>query len=55
MESISMKDAKELYMNVVVTRINRLSDYFLVEFRIWNKKAPGQELAGSYKFHLDNM
>jgi hypothetical protein len=54
-ESVSVKDAKELYLNVVVTRINRLSDYFLVEFRVWNKKVPDQEVIGSYKFHLDNM
>ena len=55
LESVSVKDAKELFLNVVVTKINRLSDYFLVEFRVWNKKAPEQEVIGRYKFHLDNM
>jgi hypothetical protein len=53
-ESVSEKDAGDLYMNVVITKIYKLSDYFLVEFHLWNKKAD-QSVEGRYKFHLDNM
>lgn len=54
MESVSEAAAKEVYLDVVIRKVYTLSDYFLVEFRVWNKK-DGQAVEGSYKFYLDNM
>ena len=53
-ESVNEKAAKEVYLDVVIRKVYSLSDFFLVEFLVWNKLAD-QSIEGSYKFYLDNM
>jgi hypothetical protein len=43
--------AKMLTLNAVITRLDRLYDYFLVTFRVWDKKGNG-EINGSYKLYI---
>jgi hypothetical protein len=53
-ESVSETDSKNIYLNVVITNIDKLVDHFLVQFEVWNRKAD-QSIKGQYKFYLDNM
>jgi hypothetical protein len=48
---IEAERAKTLTLNAVITRVDRLYDYFLVSFRVWDKKGSG-EISGSYKLHI---
>jgi hypothetical protein len=43
--------AKMLTLNAVITRLDKLYDYFLVSFRVWDKKGDG-EVTGSYKLYI---
>src|SRR5215204_3729174 len=40
--------AEALTLKAVITRLDKLYDYFLVSFRVWDKKGNG-EVTGSYK------
>jgi hypothetical protein len=50
-EGVDAKDAKYITLSAVITRLDELYDYFLVEFRVWDKKGGG-EVTGSYKLYL---
>jgi hypothetical protein len=54
LESLSPADAKEVTLSVVIDVVHKLSDYFLVEFSVWNEKAD-QSVKGHYKFYINNM
>ena len=43
--------AEILTLKAVITRVDKLYDYFLVSFRVWDKKGDG-EVTGSYKLYL---
>ncbi len=44
-------DAKYITLSAVIKSVDKLYDYFLVSFRIWDKKGTG-EIKGSYKLYL---
>ena len=48
---IEAERAKTLTLNAVITRLDKLYDYFLVSFRVWDKKGNG-EITGSYKLYI---
>lgn len=48
---IKRDDAKSIYLSATITKMEKLYDYFLVSFRVWDKKGDG-EITGSYKLHL---
>lgn len=50
-EGVDAKDAKYITLTAVITRLDELYDYFLVEFRVWDKKSGG-DVTGSYKLYL---
>ena len=43
--------AEALTLKAVITRLDKLYDYFLVSFRVWDKKGAG-EVTGSYKLYI---
>jgi hypothetical protein len=43
--------AEALTLKAVITRLDKLYDYFLVSFRVWDKKGNG-EVTGSYKLYI---
>ena len=43
--------AEALTLKAVITRLDKLYDYFLVSFRVWDKKGSG-EVTGSYKLYI---
>ena len=53
-DAVSPADSKVVTLDVVINGINKLVDYFLVEFRVWNTKED-QSIEGSYKFHINKM
>jgi len=44
-------DAKGITLKAVITRLDKLYDYFLVTFRVWDKHSDA-EVSGSYKFYI---
>jgi hypothetical protein len=48
---IEANRAKMLTLNAVITRLDKLYDYFLVSFRVWDKNGDG-EINGSYKLYI---
>jgi hypothetical protein len=53
-EGISPADAKLITLSVELDKANKLFDYFMVDFRVWNQKAD-QSIKGKYKFYIDKM
>ena len=51
-DGVDAKDAKYITLSAVITRLDQLYDYFLVEFRVWDKKGGG-DVTGSYKLYLN--
>ena len=50
-DGVSPKDAGIISLYAQVTRIDKLYDYFLVTFRVWDKKGDA-EVSGSYKLYI---
>lgn len=50
--SVKAEDAKYLSLTANISRIDKLYDYFLVSFRVWDKKGTG-EVTGSYRLHIN--
>ena len=48
---IEANRAKMLSLKAVITQIDKLYDYFLVSFRVWDKKGNG-EITGAYKLRI---
>lgn len=44
-------DASVITLRVSITQINKLFDYYQVDFRVWDKKGTN-EVSGSYRFNL---
>lgn len=49
--TLTLNEARYINLSVVIDGIDELYDYFLIEFRVWDKKGGG-EVAGSYKLYL---
>jgi len=45
------ENAKYLTLYATITKVDKLYDYFLVSFKVWDKKT-NKSLAGSYKLHI---
>ena len=50
-ENISAKDARYITLSVNITKMTKIVDHLLVEFRLWDKKSDA-EVWGSYKLYL---
>jgi hypothetical protein len=50
-DEVNASDAKVITLKVIITKVTKLYDYYLVTFRVWDKNGTG-EVTGSYKFHL---
>ena len=48
---VSPTDAKYIRLNAVITKSDVKVDYYLVTFRVWDKKGTA-EINGNYKFYL---
>ncbi len=49
---LSLKAVEKISLSAVVDNIDRLVDYFRVDFHIWSKMFPEQEIKGHYQFHI---
>jgi hypothetical protein len=52
MQTISAADAEFPRLSVVINQLPKLYDYYLVQFKIWNR-GTDQSIEGSYKFHIN--
>jgi hypothetical protein len=52
LEAISAADAEYPRLSVVINQVNKLYDFYLVSFKIWNK-GTDQSIEGKYKFHIN--
>jgi hypothetical protein len=50
-EGVATKDAQYITLSAVITRIDKLYDYFVVRFRVWDKKGTA-DVTGSYKLYI---
>ena len=50
-EVVDAKDASVIVLKVVINRVDKLYDYYQVNFRVWDKKGNG-EITGDYRFHI---
>ncbi|MFT3933878.1 MAG: hypothetical protein QM726_09710 [Chitinophagaceae bacterium] len=50
-DGVSPKDASIISLYAQITRLDKLYDYFLVTFRVWDKNGTA-EVSGSYKLHI---
>jgi hypothetical protein len=48
---VSPTDAKFLTLTAVITKLERLYDYFIVKFKIWDKSSEAY-VSGSFKFYV---
>ena len=51
LEHIDANDAKYINLSVSINKIPQIVDYFLVEFKVWDKKT-NAGISGSYKLYL---
>ena len=50
-EGVNANDAKYINLSVQLTKVTKIPDHFLVEFRVWDKKS-NADVSGSYKLYL---
>ena len=50
-DGISPEDAKIISIRAVITRMDKKFDFFVVYFRVWDKKGNGV-ITGNYKLHV---
>ena len=50
-DGVTPEQASYITLMATITEVDKLFDYFLVSFRVWDKKANG-EITGSYKLYL---
>ena len=50
-QGVSAEDTRIVSLSAVINNIDQLYDYFLVTYRVWDKKGDG-EIKGSYKLFL---
>ncbi|HVE62102.1 MAG TPA: hypothetical protein VNA26_09790 [Chitinophagaceae bacterium] len=51
MPSINADDAKIITLTANISQLDKLYDYFLVTFRVWDKNGPAQ-VNGNYKLYI---
>ena len=52
LQTISAEDAQYPRLTVVINQVNKLYDFYLVSFKVWNRGTE-QSLEGEYKFHIN--
>jgi len=50
-DGVAPEDAKYITLSAEITKLDRLYDYFVVSFRVWDKQSAA-EAVGSYKFYI---
>lgn len=50
--TVNAEDAKYISLTANISRLDKLYDYFLVSFRVWDKKGNG-EVSGNYKLYVN--
>ncbi|CAL1518729.1 hypothetical protein [Chitinophaga sp. MM2321] len=50
--TLSLQAVQKISLSAVIDNIDRLVDYFKVDFRIWSKMYREQEITGYYQFHI---
>ena len=48
---VSAKDAESITLSAVITQVSKIFDYFLVEFKVWDKRS-NDAVSGSYKLYM---
>lgn len=48
---VDAKDAGVIVLKVVLNRVDKLYDYYQVNFRVWDKEGDG-EITGDYRFNI---
>jgi hypothetical protein len=48
------KEGARLLLPSVISRTRRGIDYFVVQFRVWDRKGPG-EISGSYRLNVKEV
>jgi hypothetical protein len=47
----SLENARYITLYATITKLDKLYDYFLVSFKVWDKKT-NNSLSGSYKLYI---
>lgn len=50
--TLSLQAVQKISLSAIIDNIDRLVDFFKVDFRIWSKMFPEQEVIGHYQFHI---
>jgi hypothetical protein len=50
-DGVNAKDAEYITLSAVITKLDKLYDYFLVKFKVWDKKGTAS-VSGSYKLYI---
>ena len=50
-DTVDEKDAGVIVLKVVINRVDKLYDYYQVNFKVWDKKGTG-EITGDYRFNI---
>lgn len=50
--TLSLQAVQKISLSAVIDNIDRLVDFFRVDFRIWSKMFAEQEIVGHYQFHI---
>jgi hypothetical protein len=50
-EGVNAKDAQYITLSAVITKLDKLYDYFVVHFKVWDKKSTAS-VEGSYKLYI---
>lgn len=50
--SLSLQAVQKISLSAVIDNIERLVDYFQVDFRVWSKMYPEQQINGHYQFYI---
>jgi hypothetical protein len=50
--TLSLQAVQKISLSAVIDSIDRLVDYFRVDFRVWSKMHPDQIINGHYQFYI---
>lgn len=50
--SLSLQSVEKISLSAVIDNIDRLVDYFRVDFKVWSKLFPEQQINGYYQFYI---
>lgn len=50
--TLSLQAVQKISLSAVIDNIDRLVDFFRVDFHVWSKMYPEQKIDGYYQFHI---